>query len=143
MVEVVAKHSPTATDVHCGSLFAYCAQFEATVKRISARLSQLQEVVVIFSNPAQQLETRHLASLAALPALTSLTLQASFHPEACNFSAALSPCSSLRKLVILQHEVSKGLTDGHVASVAGKQGADSRCNLHAAGDSSAAMANSS
>lgn len=75
--------------------------------------------MLIFSNPAQQLETRHLASLAALPSLTSLTLQACFHSEACNFSAALGPCSRLARLVVLPHEVAKGLTDGHVASLAG------------------------
>jgi hypothetical protein len=89
------------------------------MRSLSARLTNLQELVLIFSNPAQQLETRHLASLAALPALASLTLQASFHPESCNFSAALGPCSALSKFVVLPHEASKGLTDSHVASLAG------------------------
>lgn len=89
------------------------------MRRLSAQLCQLEELVLIFSNPAQQLETRHLASLAALPSLTSLTLQACFHSEACNFSAALGPCSRLARLVVLPHEVAKGLTDGHVASLAG------------------------
>jgi hypothetical protein len=90
------------------------------MRRLSAQLSQLEELVIIFSNPAQQLETRHLASLSVLPSLTSLTLQACFHSEACNFSAALAgPCSRLARLVVLPHEVAKGLTDGHVASLAG------------------------
>lgn len=92
------------------------------MRSLSARLTNLQELVLIFSNPAQQLETRHLASLAALPTLSSLTLQASFHPESCNFSAALGPCSTLSKFVVLPHEASKGLTDSHVASLAGVHG---------------------
>jgi hypothetical protein len=111
-----SHHQQTVRLVH------FCAQFEVTMRSLSARLTNLQELVLIFSNPAQQLETRHLASLAALPTLSSLTLQASFHPESCNFSAALGPCSTLSKFVVLPHEASKGLTDSHVASLAGVHG---------------------
>jgi hypothetical protein len=97
-------------------------QLEATMARLAAHLTQLQELTLIFNNPGQQLETRHLASLAALPALSSLTLQGNFHPESCNFSAALGPCSGLVKLVVLPSEASSGLTDRHVASLAGLRG---------------------
>jgi hypothetical protein len=97
-------------------------QLEATMTRLAARLTQLQELTLIFNNPGQQLETRHLASLAALPALSALTLQGNFHPESCNFTAALGPCSGLAKLVVLPSEASSGLTDCHVASLAGLRG---------------------
>lgn len=89
------------------------------MQHLAARLVQLEELVLVFNNPAQQLETRHLASLAVLPALSVLTLQANFHADACSFSAALGSCSALRKLVVLPSEASAGLTDKHVASLAG------------------------
>lgn len=89
------------------------------MRRLASRLTQLQELVLIFNNPGQQLETRHLASLAALPALSALTLQANFHPEACSFGAALGACSRLTRLTLLPSEASAGLTDSHVAGLAG------------------------
>jgi hypothetical protein len=86
---------------------------------LASHLLHLEELVLLFNNPGQQLESRHLAALAPLRRLRRLTLQANFHPEACSFGAALGGLSSLQALVVLPSEASAGLTDGHVASMAG------------------------
>jgi hypothetical protein len=89
------------------------------MQSLAVHLGQLQELVLLFNNPAQQLETRHLASLAVLPQLQRLTLQANFHAEACSFGAALGGLRELSALTLLPSDASVGLTDGHVASMAG------------------------
>eukprot|EP00879_Flechtneria_rotunda_P005500 GHRR01005793.1.p1 GENE.GHRR01005793.1~~GHRR01005793.1.p1 ORF type:complete len:596 (+),score=233.50 GHRR01005793.1:1048-2835(+) len=83
---------------------------------LAGRLVSLQELVLLFNNPAQQFESRHLAVLAGLKNLRSLTLQASFHPETCSFTV-LSRLPHLSALSVLPHEASTGLTDKHVASL--------------------------
>lgn len=95
------------------------SQFEAAMSQLASRLAQLEQLVLIFNNPGQQLETRHLAALSALPRLTALTLQANFHPESCSFSAVLGGLAGLTALTLLPSEASTGLTDAHVASLAG------------------------
>uniref|UniRef100_A0A383VU83 F-box domain-containing protein n=1 Tax=Tetradesmus obliquus TaxID=3088 RepID=A0A383VU83_TETOB len=92
------------------------AKFEAALREASRRLTSLEELVLCFNNPAQQFETRQLAVLANLPMLKALTLQANFHPEACNFGV-LGSLSSLSSLTVLPSEASTGLTDSHVASL--------------------------
>lgn len=42
---------------------------------LSSRLTSLEELVLLFNNPAQQFESRQLAVLARIPTLTALTLQ--------------------------------------------------------------------
>lgn len=50
-------------------------QFESAMRELSVRLTNLEELVLLFNNPAQQFESRHLAVLARLPTLKTLTLQ--------------------------------------------------------------------
>lgn len=50
-------------------------QFETTMAGLSVRLTNLEELVLLFNNPAQQFESRHLAVLTCLPTLKAITLQ--------------------------------------------------------------------
>eukprot|EP00882_Tetradesmus_deserticola_P001710 GHRQ01001839.1.p1 GENE.GHRQ01001839.1~~GHRQ01001839.1.p1 ORF type:complete len:641 (+),score=278.24 GHRQ01001839.1:440-2362(+) len=92
------------------------AKFEAALREAAQRLTSLEELVLCFNNPAQQFETRQLAVLSNLPTLKALTVQANFHPDACNFGV-LGSLSRLSSLTVLPSEASTGLTDSHVASL--------------------------
>jgi hypothetical protein len=95
-------------------------QFEAVLAEAGARLPRLERLSLAFNNAAQRLETRHLAAVAAAaPRLSALRLQADFAPDGgCDFGA-LAPLARLRELAITPSDAAGGLTDGHVASLAG------------------------
>jgi hypothetical protein len=85
---------------------------------LACRLPCLEQLVLCFNNPAQQFESGHLRALAPLTGLVHLTLVANFHPEACSF-APLSCLPRLAALAVMPSDASTGLTDAHVASLAG------------------------
>jgi hypothetical protein len=53
---------------------------------LAVHLPGLRHLSLCFNNAAQQLGTRHLAAIVRLPALRTLTIQASFQAEDCDFS---------------------------------------------------------